>query len=421
MGLTAAQIAIVKSTVPILKAHGNTITTTFYRSLLSEHPELKNIFSLRTQSTGAQQSALASSVLAYAQHIDNLEALLPAVEHIAQKHTSLSVAPEHYPIVGKYLVGAFQEVLGDALTPDVKNAWIAAYEQLAGIFVNREEQIYRELGSWTSWRKFYITKKEPVCDGIFSFYLKPVDGRPLPPFSAGQYVSVRVPIDQLNGLLQSRQFSISIGPSESMEYYRITVKREADQPLNISLRDDATGKVAGLVSNLLQDKYTVGNQVEVSPPRGEFTFDPTTSPASTPVVLLSAGVGATPLLSILDAILDSEYHDRRVYWIHGARNSAAVCYGDVIKAVTSQHLSIVRKLFLSQPRMGDVQGTNYDYKGRVNLPTLLEASVLPINDKTTEYFICGPEPWMVSLRSALLSTGVGLDRIHIELFGTGTV
>ncbi|KAG8415860.1 hypothetical protein J3459_014020 [Metarhizium acridum] len=148
MALTAQQIATVKSTAPVVKQYGKTITTTFYKNMLSAHPELKNYFSLKNQQSGAQSAALANAVFAYASYIDDLPKLSGAVERIAQKHASLFIKPDQYPIVGKYLVGAFAEVLGNALTPEVAEAWVAAYGQLADIFIQREKQLYSDAGEW---------------------------------------------------------------------------------------------------------------------------------------------------------------------------------------------------------------------------------------------------------------------------------
>ncbi|KAG5917920.1 hypothetical protein E4U42_007074, partial [Claviceps africana] len=303
MALTAQQTATVKSTAPIVKQHGQAITATFYRNMLAAHPELRSYFSVRNQQTGAQQAALANAVFAYAACIDDLPKLRRAVERIAQKHASLFIRPDHYPIVGRYLVGAFGEVLGDALTPEMADAWIAAYGQLADVFVRRETELYAQAGDWTAWRTFKVVDKQAETDGIVSLYLEPQDGRRLPSFKPGQYVSIQVGIPELGGLLQSRQYSLSTAPdrSNTMRQYRVSVKRETRDAAHHSTEDMAKGKVAGVVSNRLY-RYEVGDEVQVSPPRGDFFFDPATAAPDTPVVLLSIGVGATPLVSILDAI-----------------------------------------------------------------------------------------------------------------------
>src|SRR4051794_2785608 len=112
MALTPARIALVKATAPALRQHGVAITTTFYQNLFRDHPSLRNVFNLASQKDGSQPRALANAVLSYATYIDDLPRLQNAVERIAHKHASLSVSPDQYPLVGKYLLNAIATVLG---------------------------------------------------------------------------------------------------------------------------------------------------------------------------------------------------------------------------------------------------------------------------------------------------------------------
>ena len=140
--LNQRTIDIVKSTVPALREHGMEITTTFYRTMFANNPEVKAMFNMDKQESGAQPKALAMTVLAAAQNIDNLEALLPAVKKIGQIHVNTNVKPEHYPIVGKNLLLAIKEVLGDAATDEVLEAWGEAYGVIAKVFIDVEKDIY---------------------------------------------------------------------------------------------------------------------------------------------------------------------------------------------------------------------------------------------------------------------------------------
>ena len=142
--LSQKTIDIVKSTVPALKEHGLEITTKFYKTMFENNPEVKSMFNMDKQESGAQPKALAMTVLAAAQNIDNLEVLLPAVKKIAQVHVNTNVKPEHYPIVGENLLIAIKEVLGDAATDEVINAWAEAYEVIAKVFIDVEENIYTQ-------------------------------------------------------------------------------------------------------------------------------------------------------------------------------------------------------------------------------------------------------------------------------------
>jgi hemoglobin-like flavoprotein len=133
MSLTPDQVKLIKATVPVLKEHGTAITSHFYGLLLKENPSLNGIFNQSNQKTGHQAGALAGSLYAYASHIDDLGVLSPAVEKICHKHASMYVQPEHYDVVGTYLLRAMGDVLGEALTPEILEAWGQAYWQLANI------------------------------------------------------------------------------------------------------------------------------------------------------------------------------------------------------------------------------------------------------------------------------------------------
>ena len=140
--LSKNTIEIVKSTVPVLKEHGVEITTTFYKNMFANHEEIKGMFNMAKQESGEQPKALAMTILAAAQNIDNLEALLPAVKKIAGAHVNSKVKAEHYPIIGKNLLEAIKEVLGDAATEEVINAWGEAYEVIAKVFIDIEKDMY---------------------------------------------------------------------------------------------------------------------------------------------------------------------------------------------------------------------------------------------------------------------------------------
>ena len=135
-------IDIIKSTVPVLREHGVEITTTFYKRMFENNPEIKAMFNMDKQESGEQPKALAMAILAAAQNIDNLEAILPAVQKMCKAHVNANVKPEHYPIVGENLLAAIKEVLGDAATDEVIEAWGKAYQVIADIFISVEKEIY---------------------------------------------------------------------------------------------------------------------------------------------------------------------------------------------------------------------------------------------------------------------------------------
>ena len=136
-------IKVIKSTVPALKAHGLDITTTFYKNMFEQNPEVAPLFDMSKQKSGEQPKALAMTVLAAAQNVDNLGAMMPVVNRIAVRHCDCGVKEEHYPIVGKHLLAAIKEVLGEAATDEIMEAWAKTYDVIANVFIEVENDIYR--------------------------------------------------------------------------------------------------------------------------------------------------------------------------------------------------------------------------------------------------------------------------------------
>ena len=411
--MTPDQIAVIKATVPVLVQHGNTITTVFYRNMLGAHPELNTVFNTPNQVNGHQPRALAGALYAYASHIDDLGALSSAVELICNKHASLYIKPDDYKIVGKYLLEAMGEVLGAALTPEIHDAWATAYWQLADIMIGREKQLYEQSEGWTDWRDFKISNKVKESEEITSFYLAPTDGKPLPKFQPGQYISVQAYVPALK-YPQARQYSLSDQPKP--DYYRISVKKETG--FNADPTVAATNP--GYISNLLHDTFNIGDTLKVSHPYGDFFLSPTKTESSTPVVLISAGVGLTPLTSMVNTLTSKAPEGRKLHFIHGARTSGARAFKEHISALPKLSPSIQATFFTGNPTGGEKQGIDYHHVGRVDLSKLDEKDLF-LDDAKTEYYICGPERFMTDMESTLKAKGVGADRIKMELFGTGGI
>jgi nitric oxide dioxygenase len=398
--LSPTTIATVKSTAPVLAEHGFTIIQRFYERLFQSHPELQNLFNMRHQQSGEQQRALAGAVLAYAMHVDNLPALGPAVARITHKHASLCVQPGHYQVVGEHLLAAIKEVLGDAATDDIVGAWAEAYQALADIMIKTEAGLYEEAaarpGGWRGWRNFVVRHKRPESDVITSFFLEPEDGGPLADFKPGQYISIAVNVPRI-GLRQVRQYSLSDAPNGKS--YRISVKRESE-----GLPD-----AAGYVSNLLHDNVNRGDVVSITPPFGDFHIE---MQATTPVVLVSGGVGLTPLISMLKAVLKNT--EREVVFVHGARNSSVHAMKERVKASADTNRRLTSIVFYDAPLESDVQGYDYDHAGLVDLRRIAQAVLKPEAD----YYLCGPIPFMRTQVQTLKALGVPEARLHYEVFGT---
>ena len=398
--LKPSTIATVKATAPVLAVHGYAIIERFYERLFQAHPELKNLFNMRHQERGEQQRALAGAVLAYATNADNLSALTSAVGRITHKHASLNVQPEQYGVVGQHLLAAIKEVLGDAATTDIIDAWAEAYQELADIFIQAEARLYEEAaarpGGWRGWRNFVVSHKRPESEVITSFFLEPEDGLPVADFKPGQYISVVVDVPRL-GLQQVRQYSLSNAPNG--RWYRISVKRESGD----------TEHSAGYVSNLLHDLVNTGDVVRIAPPFGDFHVD---MEATTPVVLISGGVGLTPLVSMLKAVLKNT--DREVVFVHGARNSSVHAMKDRLRGAADTNRRLTSIVFYDAPLETDVPGYDHDYVGLVDLRRISQAVLKPDAD----YYICGPLPFMRMQVATLKELGVDEARLHYEVFVT---
>jgi nitric oxide dioxygenase len=389
----------VKATAPVLAQHGVDIIEHFYRDLLGTHPALKNVFNMRHQERGQQQQALARAVYAYAANIDDPSSLQAVLEGIANKHASLGVLPEQYPIVGQHLLGAIKAVLGDAATDDIIAAWAEAYGNLADILVRRENQLRdetaQEQGGWNGWRDFVVAGKQPESDVIMSFTLEPADGKPVANFEPGQYISVAVDVPRL-GLQQIRQYSLSDAPNGRS--YRISVKREGG----------ADPSQQGYVSTLLHDEVQVGDRLRLAAPYGNFFID---VHATTPVVLISGGVGLTPMISMLNRLLQSPA--RRIVFVHGARNGAVHAMKDHLRETAARHPGFEVFVFYDEPLPQDRPGRDFDYPGLVDIGKIEDAVVLADAD----YYICGPIPFMRLQHDALIARGIGETRVHYEVFG----
>ena len=302
-----------------------------------------------------------------------------------------------------------KDVLGDALTEPLREAWATAYKQLADLMIGRESQLYDEADGWVDWRDFEIADKIRESDEITSFLLKPVDGKRLPSYQPGQYISIRTEVPDLK-YLQSRQYSLSDAPRK--DRYRISVKRE--QGLDLAQPDAPAHP--GYISNVLHNEKQVGDVLQVSHPAGEFFLD--VAHDKRPLVLISAGVGLTPMLSIMKSLAEQNA-TQPISWIHGTRNSKVQAFGKDVEDIAAKHHNIHLSVFLGQPSEKDMIGKDYKFTGRMRLEKLDRKSDLLLDKSDAVYFICGPQRFMSDMSASLKTLGVGEERIKLEIFGTG--
>jgi len=266
---------------------------------------------------------------------------------------------------------------------------------------------------WSEWKDFKIVRKEKESNDITSFYLEPVDQKLiLPKFKPGQYISVNIFVEELDGgVWQARQYSLSDAPGKT--YLRISVKREE----GVVLGDEKSLTHPGYLSNILHDKKNEGDVVRVSHPFGDFYFEE--KEEDSPVVLISAGVGLTCLMSILNTLTNKK-STRPISWIHGAHDFSSRAFRSHIDELAKSNPNLKTVYFSSQPTEGEVQGQDYDVLGRVELDKVNRVNLFTNNDKT-QYFVCGPTQFMLEVEAKLKTLGVSNERIKIELFGTGGV
>ncbi|MFC5049839.1 NO-inducible flavohemoprotein [Rubritalea spongiae] len=384
-------IETVKASVPFLSENALKLTCHFYQRMFKENPEVKVFFNPAHQVSGSQQAALAGAVCSFAENIETPEKLAAAVELIGNKHASLGVKAEHYPVVGKHLLGAIDDLL-DPAPPEILEAWGEAYGFLADVLIGREKELYKEM-AWEGFKEFEVAQIVEESEVIRSFYLKAADGAEAPASKPGQYVTLRLPDG--NGSTTMRNYSLSShGCSELL---RISVKREspqhADQP-------------QGYASNYLHDSVKAGDRLELGAPCGEFYLDVEAHEKSgIPVLLLSGGVGVTPMLAMLQASAGRTFP---VTFVQGAMNAAQHAFSEEVAKLADANANVIKHVRYSAPAEGDMP----DSEGLFD-----EAFLSEFITTETEVYFCGPKPMMAHVLGALESMGHPQEKVHYEFFG----
>ena len=400
IALSAKTIETVKATIPFLQENGLDLTKHFYKRLFEGNPEVKAFFNASNQQSGAQQRALGGAICAFAQNIETPEVLAAAVSRIANKHAALGVKPEHYPIVGEHLLGSIDDILNPA-PPEILEAWGEAYGFLAGVLTQTEGDLYEEQESsehgWRGFQNLTVVRKQKESESITSFYLKAGEDKGLPTFQSGQYLTVRVPMpssdDPTAPATTMRNYSLSGSPS--WDHYRISVKQEVG--------DEVTP--GGYVSNYLHQNIEVGAQLEIGPPCGDFYLGEHSE--ETPVLLLSAGVGITPMLSMLHSV-----ENQPTTFLHVTQNSKThACRAEVEELAKAKDNL---KVHFRYTAASDTDRDQASFESDGYLDAEFLSSFL---SDSTEVYLCGPEVMMKSSLAILDSLGHPSGQIHYEYFG----
>jgi ferredoxin-NADP reductase/MOSC domain-containing protein YiiM/ferredoxin len=243
--------------------------------------------------------------------------------------------------------------------------------------------------AWPGFRLLTVAAIERESDSIISIRLEDPDGASLPPPRPGQYLTLRIQPDRAQRSLL-RNYSLS-GPPDA-GYYRITVKHEHD----------------GVVSGYLHTRLGIGDRLEIAAPRGTFILDRTTAP----VLLITAGIGATPALAMLHALAE-EHSEREIWWLHGARSSRDQAFAAEARALLASLPNVHTYVCYSRPGPDDFEGRDFDDAGRLTASLLVELAP----PREAEAYLCGPIPFMDEISAGLASMGIDATRVHTEPFG----
>jgi nitric oxide dioxygenase len=380
--LTPAQEDIVQATAPVVAEHLNDIAQRLYPLMFERYPQIKPLFNQAHQQNGGQPRALAGMILAYVQLRQSPQKARETLEIVVNKHVALNIQPDHYPIVGECLMAAIGEVLGDAVTPEVADAWSELYQELADLLIGLEKQRYQAFeqlpGGWRGTRRFRIAKTKQESRVIRSFILEPEDGGQVAVHLPGQYIGVKLAIQ---GQPVYRHYSLSDVPNGRS--YRLSIKREAH----------------GVASSYFHDQLSVGDTIELLPPAGELTL----AGDKEPLMLISGGVGQTPLLPIAKQALEQ---GRNVLYLHAALDVEHHAFVDALADLRTSYPEQLNTVTIYENEAGG------DYQGRIS--DALLANYLP--PKARCYFV-GPHGFMALVNQELERLGVPASKRHFEHFG----
>lgn len=387
--LSEQSAATIRATLPVVGAAIGDITDRFYADLFAAHPELlRDLFNRGNQAAGTQRQALAGSIAAFAAHVIEHPDTRPdaMLGRIAHKHVSLGITPDQYAIVHKYLFGAIVQILGEAVTPEVAAAWDEVYWLMANALIAIEKRLYEEQGGSHTWRPWEVVERITETPDVVTFRLRPVDDGPVRGFLPGQYVSVRTELP--DGARQIRQYSLSGAPDASIR--QISVKR---------VPGDATIP-EGEVSNHLHARIHEGDVLELSEPCGDLALE---DAPDCPLFLASAGIGVTPMAAML-AHLATTDHQNPVTVVHADRSPDH-------HALRTDHETYAAKLPEAAVHLWYEQDAPEGASaGRVDLTDV------PV-DPSTRAYLCGPLPFMRTVRAQLIEKGVSPANVHYEVFG----
>jgi nitric oxide dioxygenase len=374
MTVTSEQKQLLQSTVYVLKEHGRAVMTSFYASLFKNHPEYRNFFNPTNQATGKQPEAFAATIVAFVDNLDNSDALVPQMSRLSSKHRAVGVRPENYPTVGKYLIQAITDALGDKNTPEVAAAWQALYNAMASVFIKKEKELYEQLGNNPADKGFVpftVLKKEVVASGpTYVVTLARQDGGKLWKYQPGQYVTLRVEID---GIANNGHYSL-LEPYNGSTY-KVALKQG-------NKNDQNTVTTEEVINN-----RPLNSTVLVSAPAGGFSLvnDAKSS------LFISGGIGIASLLAQILA-LNQQGKASSVTLIQCVRNEDYAAFAAKLHNIlpAGQYIILTEQDPISKKHL----------QGKVQPDTQVYAS--------------GSEMFLDLVQSALVGANVPASQVHIK-------
>ena len=407
--LTPERLGIINATAPAIaeKVADGTITKRFYEKMLGENPELGAFFNMSNQRSKRQPAAfgqamfepqqlqsavLAGSVVASIEHLQNLEAIKGPALRIVHKHCALGILPHHYKYIHDYLLETTAEVLGDAVTPEVADAWSGAILHIAEFFIEQEKALYEQATAmehnWDTHKpaEFLVRDVTHSARNMTSLYFERADGSPPPSYKPGQYITLcENPTDE--EYFAPRHYTVA-APAPIGNALRICARH---------LQGEG-GVPVGVMSTFVNTEVQVGDRLKFRHPFGVFTAD--LAAPFEQVAWVTAGAGITTALAMIEPIVQAG--KRVVHW-HADKDKASMPHAeDLHKA--PKHASL--------RYYGGSQAFSVD-----KLVAQLADAGINVIDSNTAVFLCCPPAMILAVRNGLQQKGVAIDNIFYETFG----
>jgi len=363
--------AIIKATTPAVGPKARDIVDSFYPRMFKNNPETKAFFNPANQFADppVQRMALTNAIIAYATNIEELGNLGEAVSIIAHKHAALQVAPEHYPIVHKNLMESIGEVLGDVVTPEIGAAWSDAVLALAQILIDTEAGLYKmaaeRTGGWSGVKDFRVSRKRNVTEDCVELTFEAVDGKGPIDFTAGQFLTIHL---KQKGATP-RHYTVTSSPGQ--DFLQCCIKK-------------IPGGFVSNAAHALKERDIVG----LTPPFGTFGLK------AGPAVLISAGIGVTPMKTFLSSVPEN------------------------VRLAVHIDKSEATHPFKAEMEASGV-GTKFYYteqSGRPTIGELVDEVSKPYLSEC-DFFLCGPPTFVSELKTALEAAGA--KSVNVDVFGPG--